>query len=113
MEIGIKSFGFDEAIQQLDKMAHGLTEEGINEYCDSIKKTVMERCGISDNEITLKATKVIGQDKLTIDFQLKDRKKLECVKQTIQDLISSMPVTTKLLFEQLLKWIDEQLKKTN
>lgn len=110
--MGITAFGFDEAIQQLDRMAQGLTEDGINEYCEMVKQEIYKKCGLTENEVLLKATKVTGQDELTFEFKIKDLTKLQCVKESIQSLLSSMPITTRQFFEKMLmKWIDEQLAK--
>jgi hypothetical protein len=104
--MGFEIRGLDEAHEELQKMIHGLTEEGLNEHCNDVKIAAKRICGLSDNDIVLQAKKV--GDQITIEFSLKDRQKLSCVKQAIQEVLPSMPVTTSPLFDQLAKQIDKE-----
>ena len=104
----IKITGLDEAIKKLDDMAHGLTEKGLNEYCNKIKQDTYTKCDLKKDEIKLEAIKI--GDKINIDFKVNGLK-LNCVKLAIQENLISMPITTRALFEQLLKSIEEKISE--
>lgn len=104
----IKITGFDEAIKKLDNMAYGLTEKGLNEYCDRIKNDTYTKCDLKKGEITLQAKKI--GDNITIDFKV-NGSKLECVKKAIQSNLNNMPITTKALFDQLIKSINKKISE--
>lgn len=103
----IESFGFDKVIEDLEKMSHGLTEEGFNEYCNKVKEYAKRKCDLKENEITLEAVK--NGDEISVSFNTRGEK-LACVKQAIEENLNSMPITTKALFEHLLKEIEKKLK---
>ncbi|MGC1425743.1 MAG: hypothetical protein WA833_03475 [Nitrosotalea sp.] len=106
----VEIHGYDEAIKQLEEMQYGLTEGGMNEYLSDVKKQAYEICGLKEEEITLKAVK--NGDKITIDFSMKDRTKLECVKNAIEKVLPSLPITTKPLFEQMVIQIKKKIDET-
>lgn len=106
----IKIDGLDEAIKKLDDMAHGLSEDGLNKYCDKIKEDAYKDCEIEKDELKLQARKV-GDD-ITIDFNV-NGSKLECIKDKIQQNLNSMPITTQALFEQLIKSIEKKILESN
>lgn len=70
--------GFDENIKALDKMQYGLSLEGINSYCERIKKVALN-CRITRNELVVEARKTEG-DELTIICTLQDKGKRDCLR---------------------------------
>jgi hypothetical protein len=102
----IKITGLDEAIKKVENMAHGLTEKGLNEYCDKIKDDIYTKCNLKKGEVKLEAKK--NGDNITIDFNV-NSSKLTCVKSAIQTNLTHMPITTKAFFEQLIKSIDKKI----
>ena len=104
----IKITGLDEAIKKVEDMAYGLTEKGLNEYCNKIKADTYTKCNLKKDEIKLQAKKI--GDKITIDFNV-NGSKLKCVKSSIQKNLTGMPVTTRALFEQIIKSIDKKISE--
>lgn len=97
--------GFDEAIRDLKKMEYGLSVAGINSYCERIKKVAIG-CGIERGMLILEAEKDLDNN-INIKCELKDGSKKDCLKQAIRDVLPSMPITTKPLFEGLLAKMEE------
>lgn len=110
MKMDIEIQGYDEILEQLQKMQYGLTEEGLNEYLSDVKKQASEICGLTTDDLTLNAVKE-NMD-ISIAFNLKDSKKLECVKNAIERVLPTLPITTKALFEQLVIQIKKKMEET-
>jgi hypothetical protein len=87
--MGVEIHGFEEALEQLQKMQHGLTEEGLNEYLSDVTKEANEICGLTTDDLTLKAVK--HEKDISIAFNLKDVKKLECVKMLLKKSFQHSP----------------------
>lgn len=83
----IKITGLDEAMKKMKDMTHGLTEKGLNEYCNKIKAYTYTKCDLKKDEIRLQAIKI--GDKITIDFKV-NGSKLKCVKSAIQKNLTNM-----------------------
>ena len=104
--VGVEIKGFDKIKKNLDDMAYGLTKDGIDKYCNKIKNDAQSNCGLNQSDLKLEA-KNEGKN-VTIDFSTKPSN-LECVKKMIQKNLSSMPITTKPLFEHLIKMIEQKM----
>lgn len=97
--MSFKVKGLDEIVKELEKMQYGLSLEGINSYCERVKKVAIN-CGINRNEIVLGAHRT-ETDELKIICSLQDKDKRECLRQAIAQVLPSMPPTMKPLFEHL------------
>lgn len=84
--MGIEVDGLDDAIRETERLAHGLTVEGVNEECNKIKRAAND-CGIKEHELVLEA--VPRGEEWDIKFELKDRSKLDCFKQAVRKILPS------------------------
>lgn len=101
----IKITGLDDILKSLEKMQYGLSLEGINSYCEQIKKAATN-CGIARDELELEATRSVD-DVISIKCSLQDRGKKECLIKAINEIMPSMPITLRPLFENLLSQLND------
>jgi len=91
---------------EMKKMILGLTEEGLNEYCDRVKAIGARECGLVNDDLTLQAKK-IGKE-VAIDFNIRNHSKMPCIKKSLQEVLRNIPVTSKPFFEELIKQMEGQ-----
>lgn len=104
--MGIEINGLDGTIKMTEDLAQGLNVDAINEYCEKVKQAARE-CGITERgELELEAFPR-GKE-FEIRFELKDRSKADCIKEAIRRVMPSMPVTTRDVFEQILKQLEDE-----
>src|ERR1044072_6805274 len=104
--MGMEIDGLDDPIKMNEDVARGLSAASINEYCEKVKQAARE-CGIKEQgELELEA--VLQGKEFEIKFGLKDRSKADCIKEAIRRVMPSMTVTTRAVFEQIMKQLADE-----
>ena len=100
--------GLKELQRTLEELQEGLTVPTLNRWCRKIESEAKTNCPQEYREsIQLRAVR-IGADKFDIEFK-SSKGALPSVKKAIRTNLRLMPLTTKALFEVLLKKIEQQL----
>jgi hypothetical protein len=108
--LDIKIDGLDELQNHLNEMIAGLDATTINHYCDLIKKDARISCGLKDKDIKLVAQRN-QEGQISLDFQLEDRTKINCLKKVIRNIIPSLPIISRPFFEVILDKLDKVNKQ--
>lgn len=105
IDVDIK--GLDELQRTLEELQEGLTLPTLNRWCRKIESEAKTNCPQEYREsIQLRAVR-ISVDKFDIEFKASERA-LPSVKEAIRTNLRLMPLTTKALFEVMLKKIEQQ-----
>ncbi len=108
MAFDIKIEGLDEAIRKLEEMKRGLEPDVFAQWVNTIEKTAKEICQDPDcKRITFKP---VGD--LRIDIRLADSSAVNCVIQAIQKHMSSMPLTTRAFYQEVIKQLESRKNNT-
>jgi hypothetical protein len=81
-----------------DELLRGLDWELLNRWIQEIKKESKKLCDDPDCERIKIELNAIGQ----FEFKIKDKKALECIKSSLENIKKSMPVNTYLAFANLI-----------
>lgn len=107
MSFRIEIKGLEELQKTLEELQEGLTLPTLNRWCKKIESQAKISCPQEYREsIQLTAVRV-GTRKFDIEFKA-SKGALSSVKQAIRANLHLMPLTTKALFEVLLKKIEQQ-----
>ncbi len=102
---GIKIKGFKEFQKNLDEMIQGLDPKMIQYFCDIIKKDAIITCRINEEDIILNVNSINNND-LKIEFQLKNKEKIQCFEKVFRNVLSTLPITSRSILEIILKKIE-------
>lgn len=103
----IKIDGLEELQNHLNEMIKGLDATTVNHYCDLVKKDARISCGLGDNDIKLIAYRN-KENQISLDFELKDKEKINCLRKVIRNIIPSLPITSRPFFEVILDKLDKE-----
>jgi hypothetical protein len=99
--------GLEELQRTLEELQEGLTLPTLNRWCKKIESQAKISCPQEYRE-TIQLTAVrVGANKFDIEFKA-SKGALSSIKQAIRANLHLMPLTTKALFEVLLKNIEQQ-----
>ena len=107
MSFRIEIKGLEELKRTLEELQEGLTVPTLNRWCKKIESEAKISCPQEYRESIQLTTVRVGADKFDIEFKA-SKGALSSVKQAIRANLHIMPLTTKALFEVLLKRIEEQ-----
>ena len=107
MSFRIDIKGLEELQRTLEELREGLTLPTLNRWCRKIESEAKISCPQEYRESIRLTVVQIGADKFDIEFKA-SKGALSSVKQAIRANLPIMPLTTKALFEVLLKKIEEQ-----
>ena len=103
----IKVEGFDELEKSINDLTEGLKPSTIRHYCELVKKDARISCGLKNDDLVL-TVEQSEVDQIRLHFSLKDSEKKDCVKKVIQNVLASMPLTTRPFFEGLLQKLNSE-----
>lgn len=108
MSCDIEIKGLKELQRELERMKEGLTLSKVNQWCKRIEAQAKQNCPEEHREsINIDAVQA-GPGRF--DIQLKAQKEaLPHVRTAIKSNLSSMPITTRALFETVLKNIEQKI----
>lgn len=100
--------GLKELQRELETMQQGMTPSVVNEWCKRIESEAKNSCPEEEKEsIVINA---VPKEPNKFDIQLKSSKKaLPYIRESVQRNLPSMPITTRAVFETLLKQIDQRM----
>ena len=112
--------GVKRLIQVLNKaqtklQKNSTSEEGLNEYCRRIKLRAKENCGLTENELVLKAVK--NGTNTSFEFKISSSDPnagmvaFRCVRNSIEQTIPEMPVFARAMFETLLAKMNQEAER--
>ena len=110
MNINIEAHGFEEASKEIGRQIRDLSAEGIDEYCQKIKLDAKKLCGLTDEQLLLRAVK--GEDGFNLEVTLNDKSKWECLKKIIESKISEMTPMAQGIFRRFIEDNDKRCKET-
>lgn len=112
MSFDIEIKGLEELQRELKRMQEGLTVPTLNQWCKRIEHQARMNCPEEYKEsISINA---VHREPNIFDIELKAAKEtLPHIRDAIQQNLSSMPITTRALFEVLLKDINHRMQENS
>lgn len=107
MGIGIKIDGIDGLIDELERMQDGLNPEQIDFWCKRIANDVKLKAPEDQAKDFVMEASVGEQQNPNIKLSYLPSLK-DLLLQTIRSYLDQMPITTRGLFEQIIKTVENQ-----